>query len=158
GFNIVITFTTSYVVEQLHVARNVPVIGFMLASVAGIFAILTFARIADRAGKRSVALWSAACTFLFSYPFFWLVDTRNPVLIWLALSLWIFGVAGLGSFMGIFLAELFPARGRSSGVSLGYNMVGILGGAPAPMIATALIGWTGGASWPVATYLAANSF
>src|ERR1043166_6798208 len=60
--------------------------------------------------------------------------------------------------MGVFVAELFPARVRYSGVSLGYNMVGILGGAPAPMIATALIRWTGGPSWPVATYLAANSF
>jgi MFS transporter, MHS family, shikimate and dehydroshikimate transport protein len=33
----------------------------------------------------------------------------------------------------------------------------MLGGALAPIIATALIGWAGGASWPVATYLAANS-
>jgi MFS family permease len=90
--------------------------------------------------------------------FFWLIDTRNPVLIGLAMSVWIFAVDGLWSVMGVFVAELFPARVRYSGVSFGYNMVGILGGAPAPMIATALIRWTGGASWAVATYLAANSF
>jgi hypothetical protein len=36
-------------------------------------------------------------------------------------------------------------------------MVGILGGAPAPIIATALVRWAGGASWPVAMYLAATS-
>jgi MFS transporter, MHS family, shikimate and dehydroshikimate transport protein len=158
GFNIVITFTLSYITVQLGVARNVGVIGFMVANAAGILSILTFARVADRVGKRRVAIWSAGCTFLLSYPFFWLIDTRNPVLIGLAMSVWIFAVDGVWSIMGVFIAELFPARVRYSGVSLGYNMVGILGGAPAPMIATALIGWTGGASWPVATYLAANSF
>jgi MHS family shikimate/dehydroshikimate transporter-like MFS transporter len=36
-------------------------------------------------------------------------------------------------------------------------MAGMLGGALAPIIATALLQWAGGASWPVATYLAANS-
>jgi MFS transporter, MHS family, shikimate and dehydroshikimate transport protein len=71
---------------------------------------------------------------------------------------WIVAADGLWGIMVVFIAELFPARVRYSGVSLGYNMVGILGGAPAPIIATALIRWTGGGSWPVATYLAANSF
>jgi hypothetical protein len=151
-------FATSYVIEQLGVARNVPLIGFILASTAGILAILMFARLADHVGKRPVAIWSAACTFLLSYPFFWLIDSRKPALIWLAMSMWIFAVDGLWSVMGVLLSELFPARVRYSGVSLGYNLVGIIGGAPAPMIGTALIRWTGGASWPVATYLAANSF
>ncbi len=36
-------------------------------------------------------------------------------------------------------------------------MAGMLGGALAPIIATSLIQWADGASWPVATYLAANS-
>jgi hypothetical protein len=44
-----------------------------------------------------------------------------------------------------------------SGISFGYQMAGMLGGALAPIIATVLIQWAGGASWPVATYLAANS-
>ena len=47
---------------------------------------------------------------------------------------------------------------RYSGISFGYQMAGMLGGAlVAPIIATALIQWAGGASWPVAAYLAANS-
>jgi hypothetical protein len=33
----------------------------------------------------------------------------------------------------------------------------MLGGAPAPIIATYLIHWSGGATWSVATYLAASS-
>jgi len=33
-------------------------------------------------------------------------------------------------------------------------MAGVLGGGLAPIVATALTQWAGGASWPVATYLA----
>jgi hypothetical protein len=35
-------------------------------------------------------------------------------------------------------------------------MAGMISGAPAAIVATALVHWAGGASWPVATYLAAN--
>ena len=39
-------------------------------------------------------------------------------------------------------------------MSAGYQLGGLLGGALAPMIATALLQWKGGTSWPVATYRA----
>ena len=157
GYYIVITFTLSYVTEQLGVARNVPLIGLLLAGVAEIAGILIFAYVADRVGKRPVALWSALVIFLLAFPFFWLVNTEVPVLIWAAMSLWTFAAGALYGITGVFIAELFEARVRYSGISFGYQMAGMLGGALAPIIATALIQWAGGASWPVATYLAANS-
>jgi MFS transporter, MHS family, shikimate and dehydroshikimate transport protein len=157
GYYIVITFTLSYVTEQLGVARNVPLIGLLLAGVAEIAGILIFAHVADRIGRRPVALWSAAVVFLFAFPFFWLINTETPVLIWLAMSFWTFAAGALYGITGVFIAELFEARVRYSGISFGYQMAGMLGGALAPIIATALIQWAGGDSWPVATYLALNS-
>ncbi len=157
GYYIVITFTLSYATETLGVARNVPLIGLLLAGFAEIAGILIFARLSDRTGKRPVALWSAALILLLAYPFFWLVNTEVSLLIWLAMSLWTFWAGALYGITGVFIAELFEARVRYSGISFGYQMAGMLGGALAPIIATALIGWAGGASWPVATYLAANS-
>jgi MHS family shikimate/dehydroshikimate transporter-like MFS transporter len=157
GYYIVITFTLSYATETLGVARNVPLIGLLLAGFAEIAGILIFARLSDRTGKRPVALWSAALILLLAYPFFWLVNTEVSLLIWLAMSLWTFWAGALYGITGVFIAELFEARVRYSGISFGYQMAGMLGGALAPIIATALIGWAGGASWPVATYLAVNS-
>jgi MFS transporter, MHS family, shikimate and dehydroshikimate transport protein len=157
GYYIVITFTLTYATETLGVARNVPLIGLLLAGFAEIAGILIFARISDRISKRPVALWSAAVVLLLAYPFFWLVNTEVSVLIWLAMSLWTFWAGALYGITGVFIAELFEARIRYSGISFGYQMAGMLGGALAPIIATALIQWSGGASWPVATYLAANS-
>jgi len=154
GHYIVITFTPSYIVRQLGIPRNVALIGLLLAGLAQTAGILLFAWVADRVGKRPVAIWSATCIFLLSYPFFWLVDTRHPALIWLAMGAWTFAEGALYGITGVFIAELFPVQLRYSGISFGYQVAGVFGGGLAPIIATALTQWAGGASWPVATYLA----
>jgi MFS family permease len=156
GFYLVTTFAISYL-TTLGVPRSVPLLGTLLAGIANIPAILIFARVADRAGKRPLAICGSAGLFLFSYPYFWLIDTRSPAMIWLAMSAWLVLAAMLYGITGVFIAELFPARVRYSGISLGYQMAGMLGGAFAPLVATGLIQWSGGTSWPVATYLAVMS-
>ena len=48
---------------------------------------------------------------------------------------------------------MFPANVRYSGVSIGYALGAILGGAFAPMIAEALLAATGN-SWTIGVYIA----
>jgi len=50
-------------------------------------------------------------------------------------------------------AELFPARLRYSGISFALQMAGLPGGALTPIIATTLVNWSGGKSWPVAAFV-----
>jgi MHS family shikimate/dehydroshikimate transporter-like MFS transporter len=157
GFYVSNIFTLSYITGRFGVARDVPLIGLLLSSVAYFIGILTFARLADRIGTQAVAICGAGCAVLICYPFFWLVDTGQSVLIWLAMSAFSFAAAALYSITGVLLAELFETRVRYSGISFGYQMAGLLA-APAPLICTALVHWAGGASWPVATYLAAAAF
>ncbi len=38
-----------------------------------------------------------------------------------------------------FIAEMFPAQVRYSGASMGYQLAGVVGGALAPIVATALL-------------------
>ena len=157
GFYIATTFSLSYLTARLGVARNVALVGNVLFSASGAASTLILARLADRAGKYRVAILSAAFQVLLSYPFFWLLSTREPALIWLAMSVWAFVGSALYGITGAMLAELFAARVRCSGISLGYQIAGMLGGAPAPIIATYLIHWSSGATWSIATYLAASS-
>lgn len=157
GYYIVITFTLAYATEQLGVARNVTLIGLLLAGLAEIAGILLFAYMADRVGRRPVALWSAAFVALLAYPYFLLVDTTVPGLIWLAMGVWTFAAGALYGITGVLIAHLFEARVRYSGISLGYQGAGVVGGALAPLIATALVSLAGGSSWLVATYLFAVS-
>jgi MFS transporter, MHS family, shikimate and dehydroshikimate transport protein len=157
GFYLVTTFSLAYLTAQLGLARNVAFVGNVLFSAAEAPSILIFARLADRVGKYRVAICSASCQVLFSYPFFWLLSTRKPALIWLAMSVSAVTLGTLYGIMGALLSELFEARIRCSGISLGYQLAGMLGGAPAPIIATFLIHASGGSTWSVATYLAASS-
>ena len=157
GFYVNTTFTLSYVTGRFDLGRNVPLIGQLLAGASEFVALLIFAPLADRIGNRAIAIGSPVCVVLFSYPYFMLVNTGRPALIWLAMSLLLFTGSALYAVTGVLLAELFETRVRYSGISFGYQMAGLLS-APAPLICTALVHWAGGASWPVATYLAGNAF
>jgi MFS transporter, MHS family, shikimate and dehydroshikimate transport protein len=157
GFYIGNTFTLSYVTGRFELGRNVPLIGLLLAGASESLGLLIFAPLADRIGKRVIAIGSPGCVVLLAYPFFWMVDTGRPWLIWLAMSSLQFFIAGLYAVTGVLLSELFETRLRYSGISFGYQMAGLLA-APAPLICTALVHWARGASWPVATYLAAIAF
>jgi metabolite-proton symporter len=158
GFYIVTIFTLAFATAQLGLPRNVVLVGLLLASAVDFVAIVVFARIADRIGKRPVAIGSAVAIFLFAYPYFFLIDTGEPVLIWLAMTVWLSLGGALYGITGAIIAELFPGRLRYSGISFSYQVAGVLAGAPAPIIATALMDWADGALWPVAVYAAANAF
>lgn len=158
AFYIVTTFSLSYLTQQLGVARKVALTGNVVFSLAEAATMLICAHLADRIGMYRVAIGSAWWVVLFSYPFFWLLNTRQPELIWLAMAIAAIGMGSLYGIVGAILAELFEARVRCSGISLGYQMAGLLGGAPTPFIATFLMHRAGGGTWPVATYLAATAF
>ena len=157
GFYVVTTFTLSYGTETLGVSRNVMLAGVIIAAISELVAIPLFAALSDQVGRRPVITLSAAFCTLFAFPFFWLLDTRSPVLIWLAFAVMAFAMGGVYGPASSFIAELFGTRVRYSGASLGYQLSGVLSGAFAPLIATALLASYGGASWPVALYLAALS-
>jgi MFS family permease len=157
AFYIVTTFSLSYLTQHLGVARKVAITGNVVFSVVEAASILICARLADRIGKYRVAIWSAWCVVLFAYPYFWLLNTREPLLIWLAMGVASVGMGSLYGLVGAILAELFEARVRCSGISLSYQMASLLGGAPTPFIATFLVHRAGGSARYVATYLAATA-
>ena len=54
------------------------------------------------------------------------------------------------------IAECFTPRLRYSGSSMGYHLAAITGGGPAPLIATALLAWTG-SGYAIAGYIAVTA-
>ena len=86
-------------------------------------------------------------------PFFWMVNTKTEVLIWLAIILGVnIGHDLMYGPQAAFFAELFGTRVRYSGASLGYQLASVFAGGFAPLIAAALLkAW----DWPaVAAYMA----
>ena len=71
----------------------------------------------------------------------------------LAITLGLVGHSAMYGPQAAFFSELFGTRVRYTGASLGYQLASPLAGGLAPLIATALLEWSGGKPWPIAVYL-----
>ena len=124
-----------------------------LAAVIELFGIPFYGWLSDRLGRRPIYLFGAIFTGLFAFPFFWLVETRKPGLMVLAvIAALIFGHAMMYGPQASFFSELFGTRVRYSGASLGYQLASVIAGGLSPLIATSLLRSTGRA-WPIALYV-----
>ena len=147
-------FGLSYIINNLGMPRGVAISGVILGNIALVCGLVGFAWLSDRIGRRPVyifgALFSAACAF----PFFLLVNTREPLLIYAAFIIEM-GI-GSGAMFGpqaAYFAELFGPRLRYSGFAFARELGSIIAGGPSPLIAAALVGWMSGAPWGVACYV-----
>ena len=52
-----------------------------------------------------------------------------------------------------FMPELFGTKVRYSGISLGFQVGGAIGGGLMPLFAAAIAGWSNGATWPISLLL-----
>ena len=153
SFYVFTVFIYVYASEARGFARNTILAGVLLASALQLFSIPAFAALSDRLGRRPVYLAGALSLGLFAFPFFWLVDSGVPVLIWLALIVALTAVAAMYGPQAAFFSELFGTTVRYSGASLGSQLAAPFAGGLAPLIATVLLGWSGGQPWPVALYM-----
>lgn len=139
GFYVMNTFVVSYATGTLGVERQPVVNATLVAAVVQIVVVLIFGRVAEKFGPGKVVAFGGIVTALAAWPLFMLIDTGNIAAITVAISLGI-GVLTISySVTGALLSELFPARLRYTGVSLGYNLAGAITGF-LPFIATALMG------------------
>ena len=111
----------------------------LIGSAFQLFLIPAFGALSDRVGRRPVYAAGALGALAWAFAFFPLLDTEQWGFIVLA------AVGGLAFHalmygpQAAFLSELFGTRVRYSGVSLGYQLAGVAGGALAPIISTALL-------------------
>jgi MHS family shikimate/dehydroshikimate transporter-like MFS transporter len=150
---IIQTFTLTYVATQLGMSDNVALTGVLIAAAIGIFTIPLFGALSDRVGRRPVYMFGSAFLALFSFPFFWLLNTETSVLIWLAIVLAnSVGVYAMFAPQAAYFSELFDTRVRYSGLALAREVSAPFAGGIAPFIATYLLSKSG-TYWPIALYM-----
>jgi metabolite-proton symporter len=147
-------FGLGYVINTLHMPKEVAITGVMLGNFAEIFGILFFSWLSDKVGRRPVYMGGALFSAAFAFPFFLLTNTLDPTLIALAFIL-VMGIGSAAMFgpQAAYFAELFGPRLRYSGFAFARELGSILAGGPSPFIAALLVGYMAGAPWGVACYV-----
>ncbi len=157
---LLIAYFIGYGTKTLGLPRSAVLAVTVLASVGWLVFILYGGALSDRIGRVRTFQLGYALVFVWMVPMFLLVDTAQ--IVWFAVGLLVLSV-GLGLSYGpmsAMYAEMFPVSVRYSGISIGYALGAILGGAFAPAISELLVQRTG-SGLSIAVYmmvLAAISF
>jgi MFS transporter, MHS family, shikimate and dehydroshikimate transport protein len=146
-----VVWSMSYVTVTLGMSRSVALNATMIASTAGGLSIIGFGALSDRIGWRPIMLFGAICAVLVPFPMFWLFRTKDPVAIYVALTLaYVLGQRTINAVQPKFFHQLFPARLRFTGIALSREPLQALLSGPMPFIATALTEHYHGSFVPVA--------
>ncbi len=142
-FYILISFVIAYGTnpEGLNLPRSTMLLAVLLSSAFQLPSVFLASIYSDRHGRRGIYMLGAVLTGLWAFAIFPLIDTGSFVLICVALCGGQLFVGFMYGPQAAFLAELFSTNVRYSGASLGYQFGAILGGAMAPIIATALLAY-----------------
>ncbi|KAA9156574.1 MHS family MFS transporter [Amycolatopsis acidicola] len=146
-------FAVAFLTKQLDLAESLGLTAVIIASAVQVVCVPLFAWLSDRWGRRPVYATGAVASAVWTVPFFLLLESRDPVAVVVAF------VVGLGicypamlAPQAAWFAELFGTRTRLAGFAFAREVGSVLAGGFLPLIATALLAWSGH-WWPVAAYL-----
>ncbi len=153
-FYIFTVFVLAYGEDTLKLSKNTMLTGVIIAAALGLLSVPFYGWLSDRLGRRTLYISGALFTFAFVFPFFALLNTKEPVLIWLAIVLAVnVGHDLMYGPQAAYFSELFATRMRYTGASVGYQLASVFGGGFAPLIAVALLAAGGDKPYLVALYM-----
>jgi MFS family permease len=149
-------FVLTYATGELGMSRGSALAAVLIGSSLQIFLIPLAGALSDRINRRRLYGWSAVAAGIWPFVFFPMVGGGS----WPLLTLGVIGGLVIHSLMygpqAAFVAEQFAPRLRYTGSSLAYTLAGLIGGAIAPVLFTALLGAYG--AWlPLALYIAVTA-
>ena len=151
-FYIFAAFVFTYGTTMLHSSRDLLLAAVMCATALSAITIPLAGHLSDRFGRKRMYLIGIAAIGVFIFVYFALLNTAVPAVIFIAIILSFIPHDLAYGPQAALIAECFPPRLRYSGSSLGFHLASIIAGGPAPLIATALLAWTG-SGYSVALYV-----
>ena len=147
-------FVISYATQKLGMPRATILNGVMASSFIALFSIPFFGWLSDKWGRKTMFYLSCLFCMGFAFPMFALLDTKDPWIVTATVVVAIsFGQMVMFGIGAPFYSELFTARLRYSGASLGFQIGAAISGGLTPFVAASLMTWSGGATWPISIYL-----
>jgi MHS family shikimate/dehydroshikimate transporter-like MFS transporter len=138
-------FVVVYATTKLGLPKSLMLNAIVIAAMLELFTIPLFGHLSDLFGRRPLYFAGVVFTIMFSFPLFWLLDTKTPEIVILTVIIALnLGHGLMFAPESTYFPELFGANVRYSGASLGFQVAAAIGGGFAPIIATALAAYTGG--------------
>ncbi|MEW1657207.1 MULTISPECIES: MFS transporter [unclassified Streptomyces] len=152
SYYVLTTFVLAYCVEHVGVGKQDALNAVLIGSAVQFCLIPAFGALSDRVGRKPVYLVGAVGVGGWAWAFFALLDTKSFPALVLAVTVGLVFHSAMYAPQAAFFSELFATRMRYSGASIGAQFASVAAGAPAPLIATALLSSYGNAT-PIAVYL-----
>ena len=143
GFYVLITGMLDYGTRTLGVSQNAMLAAVLISAVVEGIAIVAMSALSDSVGRRPVFMSGAVLLGLWAFPLFWLVNTGSIPLIIVSLCVAQFFLGMMYGPQAALFSEMFSARVRYSGASIGYQGASVFAGGLAPIIMVWLLETTG---------------
>ncbi|PKF89662.1 MFS transporter [Bacillus sp. BA3] len=153
-FYIFSTFVVSYATSNLGFSRTATLTAVMIATIITTILIPFMGMLSDKVGRKKLFIGGTIGMALFAFPYFWLLQQKSVLLLIIATVIGL-GViwAPITAVLGTMFSEIFDARIRYTGITLGYQIGAALAGGTAPLVATALLNKFNNSYVPVAIYI-----
>ncbi|WP_329612147.1 MHS family MFS transporter [Streptomyces brevispora] len=154
SYYVITAFILVYATTSADLSKQTALNAVLIASAVHFAVIPMWGALSDRVGRRPVYLVGAVGVGLWMFPFFALIDTRSFGSLLLAVTVGLIFHGAMYAPQAAFFSEMFATRMRYSGASIGAQFSSVAAGAPAPLIATALLA-DYDSSTPIALYVIA---
>src|ERR1700733_15176786 len=149
---IVGAFIFTYGTSVLGFSRDFLLLAVISQTVLGFLWVVVAGHLSDRVGRKNMFMLGCVFMGIFGFVYFAMLDTRQPVVVFIAIAISLIPVMTQYGPEAALIAESFTPRLRYSGASLGYQLASVIAGGPSPFIATWLFA-TYGSTFPIALYI-----
>ncbi|MEV6162717.1 MFS transporter [Streptomyces sp. NPDC052052] len=154
SYYVITAFILVYATTAADLSKQTALNAVLIGSAVHFAVIPMWGALSDRLGRKPVYLVGAIGVGLWMVPFFALINTRSFGNLLLAVTVGLIFHGAMYAPQAAFFSELFATRMRYSGASIGAQFSSVAAGAPAPLIATALLAHYD-SSTPIALYVIA---
>jgi MHS family proline/betaine transporter-like MFS transporter len=145
-----INYMPTFAATQLHMGPTTALIGTVVAGLVNTVFPPLFGHLSDRYGRFLVMGLFGTLGLLLIYPLFlWVLASPTlGTLILIQVIVALVFYCGYYATVPSFLAELFPTRRRTTGISIAYVLAQLVFGGVTPLVVAALINATGNRAAP----------
>ncbi|HEY7596891.1 MAG TPA: MFS transporter [Actinophytocola sp.] len=138
-YSLFTVFMLTYITNELGMSRGEGSAAVMIGSACQLVLIPAFGALSDRMNRRRLYVYGTVAAAVWPFVFFPMIAGGSFLLLVLGTVVALAIHAMLYGPQAALIIEQFSPRLRYTGSSLAYTLAGVIGGAPAPLILTALL-------------------